>query len=605
LKNRVGIFKAYLFYIQNALMLNKKLNVMKKLLLFPFFALLMFMSCQEEVVDVTEPAEAETLVASSTLTSMMASTSVKDGSSDNIIDKANCLSVDLPVTVIVNGVEIIIDSEVDFAVIEAIFDEFDDDMDSLEIKFPIKIILSDYTEITINNRQELIELAQQCHGENEEDDDIECIDFQYPISFSIYNTNFQVIDIVTVENDRQLHRFIKRVKEGEVFASINFPVTMELSDGSTVVVNNNQELQETIQAAKDTCNEDDNNDYGDDDFTKDRLDALLMTCPWVVHEFERNQDNLIDFYREYVIQFKENNVVKVRTRNGDVLTGTWTTRVTDRGALIKLEFDTLVDFTLEWFVYDLEAGRLKLYQEGGNRIILTKNCDIVVDFTKERIESYLQECFWRVARLNVNGAENESEFIGTPLKFFANNVVKIRVNGEFVSGTYDILAQNAGFILQINLEGRPNLNLEWFITLLEPGLIKLEAPNSQMVLERHCFDIDTDLIFIDRLLVQGTWEVALYQEGNLNLTDNYNLYSIDFLENGWVKVTDPNFGIIDGSWLAYRNDGLYLGLNFGLEIPFQVLNHRWKIVSVTETRIEMKDLSSTGIIERILVLEKQ
>lgn len=605
MKNRVGIFKPNLFYTQNALMLNKKLNVMKKLLLIPFFALLMFMSCQEEVVDVTEPAEAEALVASSTLTSLMTSTSVKDGSYDNIIDKANCLSVDLPVTVVVNGVEIIIDSEEDFAVIEAIFDEFDDDIDDLEIIFPIKIILSDYTEMTINNREELIELAKQCYGENEEDDDIECIDFQYPISFSVYNTNFQIIDVVTVENDRQLHRFIKRVKEGEVFASINFPVTMELSDGSTIVVNNNQELQDAIQAAKDGCNEDDNNDYGDDDFTKDRLDALLMTCPWVVHEFERNQDNLIELYREYVIQFKENNVVKVRKRNGDILTGTWTTRVTDRGALIKLEFDTLVDFTLEWFVYDLEAGRLKLYQEGGNRIILTKNCDIVVDYTIERIESYLQECFWRVARLNINGTGNESEYIGTPLKFFANNVVKIRVNGEFVTGTYEVLSYNNGFVLKIYLEGRPGLQLEWFITFLEPELIKLEAPNSQMVLERHCFDFDSDLIYIDGLLVQGTWEVALYKVGDVNLTDNYYLYSIDFLENGWVKVTDPNTGIIDGSWLAYRNDGLYLALNFGLEIPFQVLNHRWKIVSVNETRIELKDLSSTGTIERILVLEKQ
>ena len=578
---------------------------MKKLLLLPFFALLMLMSCQQEVVDVTVPAEAEALVASSTLTSLVASTSKKDGSADNIIDKANCLSVDLPVTVVVNGVEIIIDSKEDFAVIEAIFNEFDDDIDNLEIIFPIKIILSDYTEMVINNRQELIELAQQCNGENEQDDDIECIDFQYPISFSIYNTQFQVIDVVTIENDAQLHRFIKRVRQGEVFASINFPVTMVLADGTTVVVNNNQELQSTIEDAKDACNEDDNNDYHDDDFTKERLDTLLMTCPWVVFEMERNQDNLNDFYREYVMVFKADNVVKVHARNGDMLTGRWTTRVTDHGALIKLEFDTLVDFALEWFVYDLEPGRIKLYQEGGNRIILKKNCDIVVDITKERIESYLQECFWRVARLNINGTDNEGNYIGTPLKFFPNNVVRIRVNGELVEGTYEIGVRNAGFILQINLEGRPNLQLEWLVTFLQSGLIKLQSSNSQMVLERHCPDGDGDLFYIDQILNSGIWNVALYQEGDANKTENYYMYNIDFLENGWVKVTDPNNGIIDGSWLSYRNEGLFLGLNFGLEPPFEVLNHRWKIVSVNETRIELKDLSSTGTVERILVLERQ
>ena len=577
---------------------------MKKLLLVPFFALLMLMSCQQEVVDVTVPAEAEALVASSTLTSLVASTSIKDGSVDNIIDKANCLSVDLPVTVVVNGVEIIIDSKEDFAVIEAIFNEFDDDIDHLEIIFPIKIILSDYTEMIINNREELIELAQQCNGENEQDDDIECIDFQYPISFSIYNTQFQVIDVVTIENDAQLHRFIKRVRQGEVFASINFPVTMVLADETTVVVNNNRELQSTIEEAKDACYEDDNNDYHDDDFTKERLDALLMTCPWVVYEMERNQDNLNDFYREYVMVFKADNVVRVHSRNGDLLTGRWTTRVTDHGALIKLEFDSLVDFALEWFVYDLEPGRIKLYQEGGNRIILKKNCDIVVDITKERIESYLQECFWRVARLNINGTDNEGNYIGTPLKFFPNNVVRIRVNGELVEGTYEIGVRNAGFILQINLEGRPNLKLEWLITFLEPGLIKLVAPNSQMVLQRHCPDGDDDLVYIDQILNTGIWNVALYQEGDVNKTENYYMYNIDFLENGWVKVTDPNNGIIDGSWLSYRNEGLFLGLNFGLEPPFEVLNHRWKMVSVNETRIELKDLSSTGTVERILVLER-
>ena len=579
---------------------------MKKLLLLPFFALLMLMSCQQEVVDVTVPAEAEALVASSTLTSLVASTSIKDGSADNIIDKANCLSVDLPVTVVVNGVEIIIDSKEDFAVIEAIFNEFDDDIDNLEIIFPIKIILSDYTEMVINNRQELIELAQQCNGENEQDDDIECIDFQYPISFSIYNTQFQVIDVVTIENDAQLHRFIKRVRQGEVFASINFPVTMVLADGTTMVVNNNQELQSTIEDAKDACNEDDNNDYHDDDFTKERLDALLMTCPWVVYEMERNEDNLNDFYREYVLVFKADNVVKVHARNGDMLTGRWTTRVTDHGALIKLEFDTLVDFALEWFVYDLEPGRIKLYQEGGNRIILKKNCDIVFDITKERIESYLQECFWRVARLNINGVDNEDDYIGTPLKFFANNVVKIRVNGEFVTGTYNILAVNAGFILQISLEGRPNLQLEWLITFLEAGKIKLQSNNSQMVLERYCPDLnDNDLNYIYDVIVSSTWEVALYQVGDVNLTEEFFMYSIDFLENGYIKVTDPNYGIIDGSWLSYRSEGLFLAMHYGIEAPFDVLNFRWKIVSINETRIELKDLSSTGTVERILVLEKK
>jgi hypothetical protein len=590
-------------------MYNPKSNIMKTnlrtLLLIPFFALLLFTSCQDEVIDITDPNETETLVAESTLTNLMSSTSIMDGSADNIIDNASCLSVELPVTVIVKGVEITIDSREDFKVIEAIFKEFDDDEDNLDIVFPITIVLANYEEVVIQNREALAELVKECRGENEEDDDIECIDFQYPISFSVYNGDFQVLDVITIENDRQLYRFIKRVKNAEVLASLNFPVTMELADGTEIVVNNNIELQRTIEDAKDICDEDDDNDYGDDDFTKERLDEYLKICPWVVHEFERNnQDNTAE-YKEYALNFKEDGVVVMRARGGNMLTGTWSTRVTNRGALLKLEFETLADFTLEWVVYDIEYGKIKLFEVGGNRIIMKKNCDVVIDVTKERIENYLQECLWRIARLSVDGADNEKDYIGTPLKFFADNLVKLRVNGELVEGTYEIGVRNAGFILQITLDGRPDLKLEWLITFLEPGLIKLENANNRMILERHCPDTDDDLNVIDDALISGTWEITAYQVDGVNKPEEFFMYTLDFIETGRVKVTDPNNGIFSGSWLSYRKDGLNLGLFFGNNAPFDDLNHRWKIKEITSDRIELKDLNANGGIERILVLERK
>ncbi|TGV02095.1 hypothetical protein [Flavivirga rizhaonensis] len=588
---------------------------MRTLLLMPFFALLLFTSCQEEKVDITPPAESEALVANSELTSFISATSAKDGSADNIIDKASCLSVELPVTVVVNGLEIIVDSTEDYKVIEAIFNKFEDDDDKLEIVFPITIVLADHTEIVLNNRTDLENLIKECKGENEADDDIECIDFQYPISFSVYDTEFQVIDVITVENDRQLHRFVKRVANAEVLASLNFPVTMIYADGSTTVVNNNEELESTINEAKDDCDEDDDNDYGDDDFTKERLDEYLKICPWVVHEFKRdNQDNTPE-YKEYALNFKEDGVVVMRARGGDILTGTWNTRVTDRGALLKLEFDTLADFTLEWVVYDIEYGKIKLYEVGGNRIIMKKNCDVVIDHTKERVENYLQECLWRVARLSVDGADNEKDYIGTPLKFFANNVVKIRVNGELVEGTYEVLVRNNGLGLSINLEGRPNLKLEWLITFLEPGLIKLESLNNRenkMVLKRHCPEGDEDINYINDVLTSpwggiwdGGWTVASYLDGDVEKKESFELYVITFSEEGKINVYKENNNDVkfDGSWLAYRNDDLFLGMHFGIEAPFNDLNHRWVIKSITSNRIELKDYNANGGIERILVLE--
>tara|TARA_R110002096_G_scaffold146727_1_gene305464 strand:- start:3774 stop:5519 length:1746 start_codon:yes stop_codon:yes gene_type:complete len=576
---------------------------LRTLLLIPFFALLLFTSCQDEVIEITDPNEAETLVAESTLTSLISATSIMDGSADNIIDNASCLSVELPVTVFVKGLEIKIDSREDFKVIEAIFKEFDDDEDKLDIVFPITIILANHDKVVIENREALAELIAVCRGENEEDDDIECIDFQFPISFSVYNADFQVLDVITVENDRELYHFIKRVRNAEVFASLNFPVTMELADGTEIVVNNNQELQRTIEEAKDLCDEDDDNDYGDDDFTKERLDEYLKICPWVVHEFKRNnQDNTAE-YKEYALNFKEDGVVVMRARGGNMLTGTWSTRVTNRGALLKLKFETLVDFTLEWVVYDIEYGKIKLFEVGGNRIIMKKNCDVVIDHTKERIENYLQECLWRIARLSVNGADNEKDYIGTPLKFYENNVVKLRVNGELVEGTYEVGARNTGFILQITLDGRPDLKLQWLITFLEPGLIKLENANNKMILERHCPDSDDDLNYIDDILISNTWKITSYKDENIDKTSDFENWAFGFNENGKAFAEGDGRNVY-GSWLSYRREGLYLGLKYQDEALLNAINHRWKIVEITSTKIELKGLNANGGIERILIFEK-
>ena len=129
----------------------------------------------------------------------MRSTAANDGSVDDTMDAANCLSINLPVTIIVNGITITINTLEDLEFIQELFDEFDDDEDFLEFLFPITIILNDYTQIVIENQEQLENFIDECTDDN--DDVIECVDFVYPISFSIYNSDFQIIDTVIIEND--------------------------------------------------------------------------------------------------------------------------------------------------------------------------------------------------------------------------------------------------------------------------------------------------------------------------------------------------------------------------------------------------------------------
>mgnify|MGYP001819983296 CR=1 FL=1 len=687
------------------------------LFLLPFFALLALTSCQEEVVEITDPNQEESLIASdSSLATAMRSTSTVDGFRDNIIDGSNCISVNLPVTIIVNDITITINTYDDLELIEDIFEEFENDDDLLEILFPITIVLNDHTEVVINNQEELNIFIEEC---TEEPEVIDCIDFQYPISFALYNTDFQVIETVVIENDRELYEFLERLENGTtasggvILASLNFPVTMVYADGSTVEVYNNQELEHVIHEAKEDCN-------SPRDCTEEFVDAALMDCSWNIYRYngddhfndynvffnengelniisvhatvaitgvwstslsdegvilniselsefdedlegnwvivECNDDdrfelvrrndnagtnnthmvikkqceddlpctaqevhrylkeciwysgsNLLgnDLYGPY--NFKEDGHVIIGNPNGtESINGTWDVELTDVGVIVVIELpEPYSHISLRWKVSECSEDRIKMFS-GDNYLVFEKDCNAVVDPTIEEVEAILEECLWRIARLNIQGVDDyEAQYIGTPLKFEPNGVVKLRINGEFVSGTWDIIPTGVGLVLQMTFDGRPELNLYWLITVLENDLIKLENENSQMIIKRHCPEADNDIGYINNILFGGEWEVAVYEDGDVNETENYFMYVVDFLQNGWVKVTDPNNGIIDGSWLVYRNDGyLNLGLNFGIEPPFDELNHRWKIVDVSENRIELKDLSSNGTIERILVFEK-
>jgi hypothetical protein len=562
----------------------------------------LLIGCQDEVNEIIDGNDQEELlVAQSEVAILLKSTATKDGSEDNIIDNASCISIQLPVHVIVNDLEIIVDTEEDFDTIEDIFDEYFDDDDFLEYVYPIVIILSDYTEVTIENSDQLEEYTNQCE---EDDDDIECIDFKYPISYSIFNTSDNRFDTVVINSDREMFQFIEELDSNDV-VSLDFPITLLYSDGSEIEINSMIALEDALFAGAQFCDEDDDNDYGDDDFDIERLNELLVKCPWVVHDVLRNSHNLTINYKEYLVSFKEGGVIKVLTTEGEFLSGTWVTEMTDHGPVIVISIGALQDFTLTWKVEDISNDRIKLHNENGNRIILQKNCDIEFDFSIERIKNILSECLWRITRIHVEGVDHDQQYIGTPFKFLENGVVHIRVNGEPLVGQW-IVENPVGtdrFFIKIVIDGRPELNLEWNLQLLGNSIVKFENANSILILNRLC-DSDEDVTFVYQVLNEGEWFVALYEAENTNETVLFENFAIDFLENGAVFI-EGNNQIIDGSWLPYRKEGLlFLGLNFGLEPPFDLLNFRWKILEINETRIKLVDFASDGSIERILVLER-
>ncbi len=586
---------------------------MKKFFHYSVYTLLLMMAlsftaCQTEFEPLPEIDDKETITANSTTAKLIENTSSNDGSYDNIVDGASCFAIRFPYTVEVNGVEITIDSKEDLHLIEEIFDALEDDEDILDIIFPITVTIGNYAEVVINGIDDLRELAEECI-EGGDDDDIECIDFVYPITLYTFDINAEQTGSVTVDSDLEMRRFFAGLGENDLI-SIDFPVSLQLYDGTEVQVNNNAELSNAIEMAKDACDEDDDNDHNDDDFDQERLENLLVECPWLINEVQRDEVNQTDQYFEYLMNFTEDGEVTVVDRLGNSLTGAWTTRVADGHVLLKLEFDVLVDFNLDWFVYEIKEGVIKLYAEGGNKIIMTSTCD-VFNTEPNTLREILQECSWIIKKVKVDDVEIR-RLLGYEFNFMAQGVVTL-TKGDVVSqGTWEITANAQGrLVMAIVMGDEPGVSFEWPLTDLRDDRLKFEIPGTdyELFLQRVCDDnnADGDVVEIRNVMMAGEWLVAKYTDGDTDETDNYTAYTFDFQTDHMIAVTTSQTGPTSpGVWRVIRNSDskLKVYLNVGDVDPLGELTDDWDFVSITNARVELKDISGDGSIST-LVFEKK
>jgi hypothetical protein len=438
-------------------------------LILTFFALFSFYSCQDEVIEETPINEEELIVPESQLANLMMSTSFNNSTVDDILDEANCFSVNLPVTIVANGITITIDTQDDLELLEEIFDEFTDDDDVLEFFFPITIILNDHTEVQIENKEELEAFVLRCEEIDEEV--IECVDFIYPISFSLYDAQFQIIDVVEIRSERELHQFFKRLREDNqnsvVLASLNFPVELEYADGSTKEIHNNIELARALSEAKEDC------DINKPDCTKEFLSRNLLECDWRIYSY-----NDESHFRPYLIDFKVNNDLVIKGENDVVAEGKWETGYTAANRLVvHIDGITNPNFaeSLEgrWFVVECGPREFKLVREGTStttRVVIKK----------------LKNCRW-YSGSNLSTSANPNG----PFMFGDENVVIAYTADGEVTGYYKIELRDNGILILLEFpEPYQYLNKAWKVYQCGPERIKLIDGDHYVVFEKDCNEYD-------------------------------------------------------------------------------------------------------------------
>ncbi|MFW5820943.1 MAG: hypothetical protein ACOCWA_06615 [Bacteroidota bacterium] len=321
-----------------------------------FMVAMLFAGCQEEYIEIIEPDKNAAFAAGDTLSDLILKVTLKDGSFDNFIDNCSAISIKFPYSVKIRSENISIASMED---IENLAEEYSEFRNPILINYPVTIIHSDYTESVLSNRGELRKIQNQCNT-GIEDEDIECIDFVYPIELSIYNKEFQKPDFVIAGNDKEFHGILKNAKD--LIVEIAYPLNIELWDGTIISIQNNKELKDEIMSVMGSCDEDDEVESGD---TDNAYINLLISGEWKVTFFADTTDETTSF-NSFHFDFGENFTILAYSPS-DTIMGFWEYEIDDNMKFLEMEFYTdekpLVLLNDEWEMLNSNSEAILMQTE--------------------------------------------------------------------------------------------------------------------------------------------------------------------------------------------------------------------------------------------------
>lgn len=460
--------------------------------LFAFFALILLASCQDEVTEIIQPTEQQALVPDSPLARNIFNMSTFSSSAASVVTNTSCLAIQLPFSVVVNGNEITIEIEEDYDIVAAIFDEFDDDDDELQIIFPVTLILFDYSEVEVNNNDELEFYIEECLNSYNIEDDIDCIFFEYPITLSLFNSAFQFLDTVVVNNDQELFNFLDDDFENDdVIAAINYPINVVLFDGTIITVNSNTELNNIIEANDDNCDDDNNTNISLND-----LEALLLECLWKIDDLEINDEDLDDLYEGYLIDFQENNLALVTSPEGTIFNGTWSLNETSTSVKLNLEINGVPDLNnSSWILREVDDDNDDDEIEVKFRHIedilkLEQVCIATNNEETQNFQNLLTSGEWFVALYIDDDDDETSDYQNLIFVFNSNGLVEVSNNQTTIqTGSWSAFVNSQGqlkLVLSFSDDDDlfDELDEDWNVVQTTDNTISLEDDDNQLVFEK-------------------------------------------------------------------------------------------------------------------------
>jgi hypothetical protein len=298
-----------------------------------------FTSCQSEVDDV-QGQNPNTNAANSTTANNMKRTSMYDGSFDNFIDGTSCSSIVLPATATVNGVKVNLFSEFSYTQVISILGEFNDDEDSVTLQFPLKVKMSNYTEVVVNNQTEYNAILNACSSaEASGQAAISSINVNFPITILTYNLSSEQTGSIVITSEQELYTYMSNVSSTELF-SVNYPMTVTFIDGTETTVSSDAEFQAAINASlktKATMSEAAENGK--------KLETILVNGKFKVESFVSAGVDSANDYKDFTIDFANDMSIKVVNTLNTAATGTYAVS-SELSVFLKLNFSGNASFNL-------------------------------------------------------------------------------------------------------------------------------------------------------------------------------------------------------------------------------------------------------------------
>ena len=321
------------------------------------FVFLLLTSCQKEEETIIQD-NTQSFAKTSPIASLLARTSQNPTSIDNILDNSSCFSVVLPVTVIVNSQEIVVTNQADYQIVQDAINEFSNDDDIVNFIYPITIQFQNFQTLVVQTPDQLDDILDDC-DDDDGFDEIDCISLVYPIVINVYDSNNQIADTVTITSNSMFFNFLANLSSA-TFVAISYPISAENSNGQTITINSNSQLEDFIEDSIDDC--DDNSGGGSNpDFSE-----VLTSGTWYISYFQEDDDIETDYFAGYNFTFASNGT-SIAVKNSTTINGTWEQYLDSGYNKLELEFNgnVLDEIEEDWRIIEFSTTVIKLKHVSG------------------------------------------------------------------------------------------------------------------------------------------------------------------------------------------------------------------------------------------------